>query len=355
MFSRKALFYVCGFVLIAALGGAVTFAVKNYFFPLENAALVSVSNPSCVGEGREDFACFDVFYTDLVNREGITAAFLDLKTRYASSTAVVNECHQLTHVIGRAGSALSAGVGDAFAKGDAMCWSGYYHGVMEEILDEVGLEELPEKLNTVCSDIPGKSEYSFSYYNCVHGLGHGIMQLYEDDVPQSLAMCETLDGSWEQSSCYGGVFMENIMIAERGGISDYLKKEDPEYPCNAIEGKYKNDCYTMQTSYMLHAYEEDFTKVFATCDTVLYEYRGTCYQSLGRDASGRSISDAEKTKATCMLGRDTFAQENCIVGAVKDFISYFHSDVEVKELCAILRPDLGKVCSEVTEAYYATF
>jgi hypothetical protein len=342
-------------VLGALIGLLVQQYVLNDLQEVTYEEYVGKPTPNCVSEGREDFPCYDVFYNNLVLQYGVPAAFADLKQRYESTASVRGECHQITHAIGHAGAKLAGGVGAAFALGDPVCWSGYYHGVMESILTEVGEEALPEKLNDVCSTIPGKSTYAFGYYNCVHGLGHGVMKVYKDDIPKSLAACDTLEGEWEQSSCAGGVFMENIMIEDRGGVSDYLKKDDPVYPCNAVEEKYKPDCYLMQTSYMLRVFDEDFTKVFATCDEVEIAHRGTCYQSVGRDASGRSISNAEQTKATCMLGKDTFAQENCVVGAVKDFVSYFHSDTEARELCSMLRPDLGAVCENVLEEYYAAF
>jgi hypothetical protein len=351
--------YAAWLLFMVVLGALLGLVVRHYLLPdVQNMTYEEYAQkptPNCIIEGREDLPCYDVFYTNYVQQYGVPAAFADLKKRYESTASVRGECHQITHVIGRMGAKLAGGVGEAFSQGDAMCWSGFYHGVMEGILEEVGIEALPEKLNTVCSSIPGKEVYSFGYYNCVHGLGHGVMQLYENDLPESLAVCGTLDGEWERSSCAGGVFMENIMIEDRGGVSEYLKSEDPVYPCNAVADEYKGDCYLMQTSHMLTAFDEDFSKVFAACDGVEILHRGTCYQSVGRDASGRSISDAEQTKNTCMLGRDRFAQENCIVGAVKDFVSYFHSDVESKQLCTLLQPDLRKVCEDVTRDYYATF
>jgi hypothetical protein len=227
--------------------------------------------------------------------------------------------------------------------------------VMETIIKGIGVDALSKKMNDICSDVPGKSSYSFSYYNCVHGLGHGVMLIYTNDVLASLAACGDLTGSWERSSCAGGVFMENIMIESRGGQSQFLKKDDPLYPCDASPTEYKTPCYLMQTSHMLVAAGDDFAKVFAQCGTTEEAYRATCYQSLGRDASGRTVSDAPRTKATCMLGGDAFARENCVIGAVKDFVSYFHSDVQAKVFCASLSPELEKVCSSTAQSYYATF
>jgi len=111
----------------------------------------------------------------------------------------------------------------------------------------------------------------------------------------------------------------------------------------------------MQTSYMLKLKGGDFAKVFALCGTVGEKYADTCYQSLGRDASGWTTSDPIRTKDYCLLGLDKRAQSNCIVGAVKDLISYFHSDIQAKVFCNLLDEDLKNICLDTGKNYYRTF
>lgn len=303
----------------------------------------------------DESSALEVYYKNLVKYSGVAAAFVELKKNYETSPAVKAECHQITHAIGHAATDVVGSVGKAFTLGDPMCWSGYYHGVMEETLEAVGTTTLKTTINNICSDVPGKNAYSFDYYNCVHGLGHGIMLLYNYDLFASLDVCSTLDGAWEKSSCGGGVFMENIMIESRGGKSDFLKPEDPIYPCNAVPGAHKSQCYMMQTSHILTAVGGDFSKVFEICSTVEEDYRETCYQSLGRDASGRSVSNIESTVASCNLAPTASGLLNCVIGAVKDFISFHHSDIEAKQLCARFEPDVNRQCLAVTKDYYATF
>lgn len=310
---------------------------------------------TCVADGRQDFECFEAYYMHLVESSGVELAFTELKKNYETSEAVRIECHQITHSIGHAAILRTGDVGKAFSIGDAMCWSGYYHGVMEEALEGLGTTSLESTINTICGDIPGKEAYSFDYYNCVHGLGHGVMLLYDFDLFKSLDVCSTLTGRWEQDSCGGGVFMENTMVEHRGGKSDYLKREDLLYPCNAVSDTHKTQCYMMQSSYMLSAVNSNFSTVFKICGTVEEPYRNICYQSLGRDASGHAVSNASRTAATCNLAPDSNALQNCVVGAVKDFISFYHSDVEAREFCAQFDDATRRICLDTTDAYYATF
>jgi len=303
---------------------------------------------------NDRFACYESYYNSLVKKKSVKAAFTDLRNKYEDQY-IKSQCHQLIHVIGRAAAKKYPNAGEAFSNGDSFCWSGYYHGVMEGIVSKTDINKLAEEINSICDSVSGKEKYSFDYYNCVHGIGHGIMYIKDNEVPLSLEACNNLKGHWEQSSCWGGVFMENIIANNKNHFTKYLKPDDPLYPCNAVEEKYRKTCYLMQTSYMLQVTGRDFLKVFELCGQVGEQYTDACYQSLGRDASGQSVSDIRQTKNSCLLGKDFRQQSNCIIGAVKDFISYFHSDVEAGELCAALPTELQQVCFDTAKSYYISF
>ena len=302
-----------------------------------------------------DFYCFEERYKDLVANNSIAAAFVDLKVRYDENVQVRSLCHPLVHVIGRAAVKKYPDVGEAYRKGDSFCWSGYYHGVMEGILRKTASQDLPHVMNNICESIPGKDAYSFDYYNCVHGLGHGVMYITQNELFDALILCDSLEGTWERESCYGGVFMENVITDFENHFTNYLRPEEPLYPCTAVPEKNKHACYLMQTSYMLKTNGYNFIDAFAQCSTVEDEHKNTCYQSIGRDASGSTLSDVARTSAYCMLGKGSRQQNNCVIGAVKDFISYFHSNVQAKQLCKVFSTDTEKICLDTANFYYRSF
>jgi len=309
----------------------------------------------CTGPDAADWDCYDTYYNDLTRAHGVPAAFADLKARYGTDGYVASQCHPITHVIGRAAAQDAANVSEAYRMGDSFCWSGFYHGVLEAIIARIGNENLIKELDGICADIPGKERYVFDYYNCVHGLGHGIMAATDNELFDSLGTCDHLTGRWEQASCASGVYMENVIVDGKLHVTKYLNPEDPVYPCNKSPEKYKQTCYLMQTSYMLKVVGGDFRKVFERCAAVEKPYDITCYQSLGRDVSGQSISDVETTRRHCLLGHDAPARTHCFIGAVKDFISYYHSDVQARELCRAIAPDYDATCFETVEDYYRSF
>jgi hypothetical protein len=183
------------------------------------------------------------------------------------------------------------------------------------------------------------------------------MGIQENELFKSLETCDTLKDEWEKGSCYGGVFMENVLARDNPSHpSKYLKADQALYPCDVVEDKYKSECYKMQTTHALQTQGYDFAKVFDLCATEAEDdYRPTCYQSLGRDASGNSSSDVAKTRASCMQGQDYEARSNCVIGAVKDFISYYSSDRQARELCESFETDLRDVCLKTGEDYYELF
>jgi hypothetical protein len=303
----------------------------------------------------DKFACVEAYYTELVDSKGVDAAFVDLKKRYASDPFVAVQCHPITHAIGREAGKKYTVVSEAYMHGDSFCWSGYYHGVLEAIIHKIGENNLPKQIDSICATLPGKSTYSFSYYNCVHGLGHGIMELKADDVFKSVAVCDNLTGSWERQSCYSGVFMENIVHFDSGAFTPDLKKTQPLYPCTAVAEKYKTPCYLGQTSFVLSQNGGDFKKTFELCATVAVPYRSICDQSLGRDAANYARHDGATTKSSCSLATTDADSSDCIVGAVKEFISYYHAIDQSNAYCNLYTDPQKKACLETGKQYFTLF
>lgn len=325
-----------------------------------NDSTVNSSLDSCEIKNTVTYSCYKDELTNITKNQSPEAAMALVKKQYNKVSYVKSQCHQLVHVIGRAALARYGNIADTYAHGDQFCWSGYYHGAMEQLAEEKGYDYILKNVNSICAPIAAKGEYSFYHYNCLHGLGHGFMFIKNGDLFASLKACDSITNDWERTSCYGGVFMQNIMNEQtpdkdaRIG-SKFLKADQPMYPCTVLEEKYKDQCYLMQTSYALQVENYDFKKVFALCDSVEAQFRDTCYTSLGRDASGNSISNVEQTRSTCLLGATEEAQRYCVHGAAMDFVSYFHSDQQAKQLCSSLPPNLSGDCLEVVKNYYATF
>lgn len=314
----------------------------------------------CAGPNASNFTCWQQHYGAVVANNSVKAAFVDFRKEYSANPYIKSNCHQIGHVIGRAAALRYKKLKDVYAQGDNFCWSGYYHGAIETIAQDLGPDRILKQINQVCADYKLSEMYSFKHYNCVHGMGHGVMTVLGDDLVKALKACDLYSANpsdWERRSCYGGVFMENVMNEiNPGKRSNYFRDDDPMYPCTSLAEKYLEQCYLMQTSHALKALNWDYKQVFDLCSKVRTPYDGTCYESLGRDISGNSSSNKERTIELCTLGGTRPAQEHCFTGAVKDFIAYYNDDDPGRALCAAI-PDTGlsASCKGQAESYYQTF
>ena len=110
----------------------------------------------------------------------------------ADNQGVRADCHTITHNIGSAtlarykGDAAEA-IGSGGAMQDAtMCGSGFYHGLIEYALREAANpKELVAKVKGMCADAKALPT-TFARYQCLHGLGHGVMIFSGDNLPWAL-------------------------------------------------------------------------------------------------------------------------------------------------------------------------
>jgi plastocyanin len=259
----------------------------------------------------------------------------------------VLDCHQEAHQIGRIVYELYGG--KALAHGDAACSSGFYHGAMEAFFAQHGTANFALKVADLCSLF----NTNFSLFNCLHGVGHGIMAYENYDLPAALAACNQLVGDWNQRSCYGGVFMENIVQAQGLGAVPGHKttwvSDDPYFPCTAVEQSYglQYECYMIHTGWMLTLANQDFAKVAQQCAEVPFaDTIPICFKSLGRDIAGHTARDTLAITKLCELAPAGDHRNHCLIGALNVVIDYWGPRLENQgeEFCAAVETGAQAVC-----------
>src|SRR5207244_7473383 len=127
----------------------------------------------------------------------------------STNSTILSNCHPISHMIGAGGLLHYEGnVAKAFAAGNGTCGSGYYHGLLQWKLAGVQPNQVAHVARTVCTD-PQIRASAFNYYQCNHGLGHGLMLYTALDLPQALRFCHQLQTRLDSIECSGRVFMEN--------------------------------------------------------------------------------------------------------------------------------------------------
>jgi len=296
-------------------------------------------------ETCQDGTCYEQAFGNLSFKDGPKAALTLFAEKIASDPGIESNCHRIAHNIGSAALARYEGdVGQAFAEGDSTCWSGYYHGILERALIDVrSNNQLVAAARNLCVGDTVKST-TFLYYQCVHGIGHGLMIHTGLDLSGSLKVCEKLKTDWDQTSCDGGVFMENFNTSY-GVRSKFLRDDDPVYPCNAVAERHKLYCYLQITDRLLQVSSYDWTFAAEKCAGVERNWRSTCFQSYGRSASGVSRQDQGMLIAYCNVP-DPRWRPDCIYGSVRDIVSQDAGGDRAAKYCRAVATSLRERCVE---------
>jgi mono/diheme cytochrome c family protein len=283
---------------------------------------------SCAGGDTE---CLEQSFGNLVFREGPKPALAELQKMMTTNATVARDCHRIAHRMGSAAlKRFKDDVAKAFIAGSPVCWSGYYHGIVERAFLGQPDDKLAVVARQLCSD-PQINVQRFLAYQCVHGLGHGLMIYTGYDLPHSLQTCDELRTGFERVSCSGGVFMENF-TSSYGVTSKYLRRSDPIYPCNAVAERHKLYCYLLVTSNALRLNGYDLKKTAAACMRSETAWVSTCYESFGRDVSGIAGKDATQALANCRLA--TAHESECLYGVSRDITSADAGGARAGRFCA---------------------
>ncbi len=187
-------------------------------------------------------------------------------------------------------------------------------------------------------------------HQCKHGLGHGLMAWSSYDLPATLDYCELIGDSMGQASCRTGAYMENIVgsltdspeARALGHFTKYLS-DDPQYPCNIVNERYKADCYFLQTDRMLFLSKTGFQGVVDACTAAPEQYHYTCLASMGRTVGGVARGRPEQAVQYCQLIPMHENRVQCIVSVAKDYLWDPSGAEGGLRFCGLVPPEDGQI------------
>jgi hypothetical protein len=318
------------------LSGGQIKDVANYVVDStkNNSAALTAFKPNGekLSDCHSDYACYKQAFGNLAYYDGPATALARLATYMQTNQQVNSGCHQIAHTIGHAGYVRYHGnAAQALANGSMTCWSGYYHGVVERAFSGVPRSKVASLARTMCSGSEITKTY-FLLYQCVHGLGHGLMIYSLNDLPYSLHVCDQLATAWDQTSCTGGVFMQNFLPGPMQLTpTKYVNNKDLLYPCDTVKKRDKLYCYLMVTSRILPVVHYDFRKAATWCRRAEQGWVATCFQSFGRDASGFSVQNPRKIVELCHLAGSM--ERECVYGGSRDLTSNDAGPTRAIKMC----------------------
>lgn len=251
-------------------------------------------------KGLEDQTCYQQAFANRVYNDGPRPALRLLERKMQTDRAVSTGCHRIAHAMG--GAALvrfEDDVDAAFAEGSAACFSGYYHGIIEQAFAGVSEEELADRARGIC-DSRELGRDAFLAFQCDHGLGHGLMLHTRYDLPLALDTCDRVGSSQAVYACQGGVFMENFTSFYEVS-SEWIRDDDLLYPCNDVDDGRKFACYMIVTARILPEVDWDWERAVEICRTAESKWRYVCFRSFGRDAISTNAYNQRIARRLCRL------------------------------------------------------
>jgi hypothetical protein len=236
--------------------------------------------------------------------------------------------------------------------------SGCYHGVVEASLQAAGRIDMAE-LERLCVGVEGSGGPG-SGFECIHGLGHGILGALGYDLRDALRYCDALSTPRRAISCHLGAFMEAITSAlgapaMHGAHAQAASHEhhspqplaidaaDPYSPCRAYGDPYATSCWLFQGFVILRANDFDAGRALLVCDGAPDGRAARCYESVGHQLTGLFQRGDRWTLDQCARGQASLAP-HCVAGAALALDAMDWSGSRAARLCAAAPEETKDAC-----------
>jgi len=304
--------------------------------PADGVFLSSLPDCEKKGSQADGRKCYEEYLIELLKTQGADVAIPQMGRFETGSPTVKVYCHGIAHTLGHAGYEHYGSLSEALSHGTMDCFAGYFHGAIEVALPEA--EDYSVMVRDACSGMSGR-DGEFKFYQCVHGLGHGVTSFRQYDVEGALADCDLLHTAWQRESCWGGVFMENIdsKFVTAMGYERQGRLQDDEsdfWPCLSVAEGYRPPCLRMITARILPKHNRDFSYAREACDNLTNQtYRTYCFESYGRDAAGDGLhSELSLVNRLCDAAPGD-VQETCYETAAAVVATHYADPERAQPIC----------------------
>ena len=287
----------------------------------------------------------------ILRRQGLAAALDSLALRAARDSSLHRDGHQLAHALGREAAADHAGDATIIRECRPVFASGCYHGVVEASLRAAGRIDVPA-LERLCVAVDGPAGPGPGF-ECIHGLGHGILGARRDDLRSALRDCDALSTPRRAASCHLGAFMEAITSAlgAPGMQGAHAHAEamlaidaaDPYSPCRAYGDPYATSCWLFQGFVILRANGFDAGRALRVCNGAPGGRAARCYESVGHQLTGLFQRGDRWVLDQCAMGHTVLAP-HCAAGAALALDAMDWSGLRAARLCAAAPEEWKETC-----------
>ena len=274
------------------------------------------------------------------NQETVIETFSEITDLFLKTG---KNCHGSGHPLGMFLYDYTGNLSQALLLADTYCGGSLYHGIMQEYFKTNLFSDGDTPTHivavNVCDELFSVSS-SLPRFECAHGVGHGLVIVYDYDYLSAVKKCEEFDDGLAQRSCIEGSTMEydNNGIKAEGESNP---EDDIFFPCSKLEEKHAEPCYNYHGGYILKNVDRSAEGAFKQCEKIKNEkHVRHCYYGIGLWESHTLTEKLEMILTLCQKGNLNY-QSDCFSGAANIVTDQTEINQGLK-LCKIL-PDMFKL------------
>lgn len=312
-----------------------------------------VTNDPCKNHSIHDTCYFDAM-EEVFKKAGFKTALAYVKE--ITKDQPYDSCHFFMHEIGKFAYREYRDIRRVLNDADYFyCLGGFTHGALAEYLADS--QDLEGAVAEVCIPFLQKRALDQRARDCLHGLGHSLMTVTENDIFKSIRYCDLYPEGEKQFHCHYGAFMENYYEhkPDYHGPIKFIDRDDPLYPCNAVDEKYKSACYRFSGYIAITEYQkekpksdwdiEGFKVAIAACEKINEEretdmYQEFCVGNLPAMIQGtfKYPENFGKIKQLCALANKDSHEARCLAVFAR-ILSRI--DYEKRDLASLFCQEVG--------------
>ena len=252
--------------------------------------LKEIQDCSLADSEKLSSSCYSQLFQKIILREESISEPIELLVAL-SKLGAIDDCHFTAHAMARASFYENPNIIETLSDVDgSVCRGAFYHGSIASYFNSLkdNGESNPISYMELCDSFYGTSNYQ----DCIHGLGHGFVLFYSDDLKPAVQSCNQMS-FYQNQICIKGVMMQYTadQVNQYGTTSENISNMCPQSELSSQD--YQQCVMSIGTTFAFQSFH-NFEVASKFCELIEgEEAKEFCIQGLELE-----IQDSEKYKVS---------------------------------------------------------
>lgn len=266
-------------------------------------------------KSRQNYVCLKNHLGPLLSAGNSGEVIRSLEEIYAPPAKTFNygtlTCHGPAHLVGEL---LAGGKKPDFTRLLASCTTGCDYGCIHGAF--IGYmrqdPQIYDRPDDFCRRYAGGQEVKKELTSCQHIVGHGLAELYGNDLSSMLGKCDQFAADEAKKECGRGVVMDLLLGSTTRDAAVGVNGDQLLAFCEQLPATYRPRCFG-ELGFYAYSLLSDKSQAAGVCGRVPENWRTSCYSSLGgrlylsekdRPGAAREFCEQldEKLRPDCIRG-----------------------------------------------------